>query len=269
MDRFEVSFAELDLMGDALGLDVRPFPFTFPSVGRDWDSRLRAIVQGNDAMVERGLIRDGRFIPELERAVGLLARGQVGVGVVGTGNEGELIARATTDGRAAMLAQQMYDGLRIALGRAEELVPWLLGLLPQHPRGPGGSATIPVPAGTSHTAESTDVDALDAFSYIRPEQSAAKSTRERDRDAATKILSSERYGGGYFLIESHSGARHTLNWIDNEAGRYASYSTFDATGNESVVYTPADFRLLGEKLHGYVATAGQGTKTGTVTSQFR
>lgn len=77
MDRFELSFTELDLLGDVLELDVRPFPFTFPSVGRDWDTRLQAGLQADKAMTERGLIRDGRFIPELGRAVTLLARGQV------------------------------------------------------------------------------------------------------------------------------------------------------------------------------------------------
>ncbi|MGH3620166.1 MAG: ESX secretion-associated protein EspG, partial [Sciscionella sp.] len=210
MGRLELSFTELDLLGDVLGLDVRPFPFTFPSAGRDWDTRLGAGLRANEAMIERGLVRDGRFIPELERAVTLLARGQVGVGVIGTGDRGEIIARATTDGRAAMIAQQWGDGVRVALGRAEGLVPWLLGLLPRYPRGTGDSATISVPA-TAAAARALDDDFAE-FSHIGPVR-AARSTRERDREAATRILASKQLGSGYFLVDGSSGVQHTLNWV--------------------------------------------------------
>lgn len=144
-------------------------------------------------------------------------------------------------------------------------MPWLLGLPPRYPRGTGDSATIPVPATTTARAPEDD---FAAFSPVRPVR-AAKSTQERDRKAATRILASKQLGSGYFLVDGSSAVRYTLNWIDTGAGRYASFSTFDGAGNESVVYTPADVPLLGQKLRGYVEAANAGTGVGGVTSQFR
>lgn len=255
VDRFELTFVELDLLGAALEVDVRPFPFTFPSVGRTWEERARAADEANQAMTGRGLIRGGRFDPDLEKAIRLFGAAPAGIGMLGAGPDGTLIARGGTDGQAAAAAQQWGDGVRVLLGRPEELVGWLLGLLPQHPRGVGESAVIPMSDGEGAGRANDD---LSDYSYTSG--GSGRSTRERDREAVQRLLAGQ-IGTGYFVVTGAS-QQHTVDWIDTDSGRYMAFSTFDSVGRQSLVYTPADFRQLADKLNGYVHEVLDGNRHG-------
>src|SRR5215469_8335668 len=94
---FECTFLELDAIGDALRLDVRPFPFQFPVHGELVDERIRLLQQVHGTLTAKGLVEGRRFAPDLEDLVGLFARGTLAIAVVGSSDGEGLCARAVTD----------------------------------------------------------------------------------------------------------------------------------------------------------------------------
>ncbi|HEX9337249.1 MAG TPA: ESX secretion-associated protein EspG, partial [Pseudonocardiaceae bacterium] len=58
---FECTFLELDVIGDALQFDVRPFPFEFPVHGDLIEDRIRLIQAAERTLAAKGLITGPRL----------------------------------------------------------------------------------------------------------------------------------------------------------------------------------------------------------------
>jgi hypothetical protein len=249
---FECTFVELDAIGDALRLDVRPFPFQFPVHGELVDERIRLINAVHDSLTAKGLIEGRRFAPELEDLVGLFAGGRVAVAVVGSTDGEGLCARAVTDGRSGVLAVRHGEGIAFESVTPPSLVRAVLGLLPALRPGPGRSVTVtedePVSAGR-HRAPDEDFAQRRYLQAVRPPMDSAR----LQRVAAEEIMRRPRLGSGYVTVtgRSRNGRESdpaTMSWLDTDAGRYAVLPTVGPDGRLHVTYSPADQARLDQSL---------------------
>lgn len=248
MEQFELSYLELDLIGQSRELDVRRNPFSFPHTGSTWDERLELAGQVEEALARRGLVYRDRLAPHVERAVELFAGGEPAVTVQGLGPLGNIMGRGAVGRGEAVLGTEQETGLLFTFGSQEELVRWLLSMLPDHHKARGSSATI------TADAPARAQRAPDDFSGVSYLSGGDTSYRERDQQAVADIRNRKRLGAGIFEVLTldrigHPGLKRSLEWIDLDIGRYAGFSTFDQDGRESRVYTPADFKLLWQKLN--------------------
>jgi hypothetical protein len=245
---------ELDAIGDALQLDVRPFPFQFPVHGELVDERIRLMELVNSALTAKGLVSGNRFTPDLEDLVGLFARGTLAIAAVGSSDGEGLCARAVTDGRFGVLAVENGQSIRFDPVTRASLVRAILGLLPVVRPGPGRSVTVtadePVSAGRHAPRRSEDEYAERRYlqSGSRPADSGAT-----QRAIAEEIMRRPRIGSGYFTVTARNrngreGEPLTMNWLDTDAGRYAVLPSTGPDGRLHVTYTPADLARLDQSL---------------------
>lgn len=249
---FECTFLELDAIGDALQLDVRQFPFQFPVHGEMVEERIRLIKAAHASLVGKGLIEGRRFAPELEEGLTTFARGHVAIALLGSVDGDGLCARAVSDGRFAVLAQQRGQSIHFDQITPASLVRSILGLLPATRPGPGRSVTItvdePQPAGR-HRARDDDFGAHRYLEAVRP-----PSTPEGVQMAiAQDIMRRPRVSSGYFTVTARGrngreGEPATMSWLDTDAGRYAVIPSTGHDGRTHITYTPADLPRLDQTL---------------------
>lgn len=249
---FECTFVELDAIGDALRLDVRPFPFQFPVHGELVEERIRLIHAVHESLTERGLIEGRHFAPELEDLVGLFAGGRVAVAVVGSADGVGLCARAVTDGRSGVLAVATDSGVAFEPVTPPSMVRSVLGLLPALRPGPGRSVTVtaeePVSVGR-HRAPDEDFAERRYLQAVRPPMD---STRVQQA-IVEEIMRRPRVGSGYVTVtaRSRNGRESdpaTMSWLDTDAGRYVVLPTVGPDGRLHVTYAPADQAKLDQSL---------------------
>jgi hypothetical protein len=277
---FECTFEELDAIGDALHLDVRPFPFQFPVHGELVDERIRLIQEAHATLTAKGLIEGRRFSMDLEDLVEVFARGSLAIAVVGTVDGEGVCARAVSDGRFGVLARSRGDGVRFDPVAPPSLVRSVLGLLPAARPGPGRSATITVDsvmsgsAATGSPASGPPVSGSSASgSRARDFRVGDPRAREEDfagrrylqavrpqldssgmqRVIAEEIMKRPRVGSGYFTVTARGrhgreGEPLTLSWLDTDAGRYAVIPSTGPDGRLHVTYTPVDLARLHQGL---------------------
>jgi hypothetical protein len=267
---FECTFEELDAIGDALHLDVRPFPFQFPVHGELVDERIRLIQDAHATLTAKGLIEGRRFSMDLEDLVEVFARGSLAIAVVGTVDGEGVCARAVSDGRFGVLARSRGDGVRFDPVAPPSLVRSVLGLLPAARPGPGRSATITVdavmsgssvsgpPASGSRArdfrvgdlrAREEDFAGRRYLQAVRPQLDSSGTQRV----IAEEIMKRPRVGSGYFTVTARGrhgreGEPLTLSWLDTDAGRYAVIPSTGPDGRLHVTYTPADLARLHQGL---------------------
>jgi hypothetical protein len=245
---------ELDAIGDALRLDVRPFPFQFPVHGELVDERIRVIQDAHATLTAKGLIEGRRFSMDLEDLVEVFARGSPAIAMVGTVDGEAVCARAVSNGRFGVLARARDDGVRFDPVAPTSLVRSVLGLLPAARPGPGRSATITVDAARADARRDLrrpdeDFAGRRYLQAVRPPLDSAGAQRV----VAEEIMKRPRVGSGYFTVTSRG--RHgreseplTLSWLDTEAGRYAVIPSTGRDGRQHVTYTPADLARLDQSL---------------------
>jgi hypothetical protein len=252
---FDCTLLELDVIGDALELDLRRFPFQFPVHGDVVADRLRLIDAAHETLTGKGLIEGRRFTPDLEDLLGLFARGTLSVAVVGTVDSGPdstqdgsadaagLCARAVTDGRSGVLAVQHGQFIAFDPVTPASLVRSVVALLPPMRPGPGRSATItvdqPVSAGRHRRDE--DLSHRRYLEAVRPSANSAVS----QQGVVAGIMRRERLGSGYVTVTArdrhgHDGEPLTMSWLDTDLGRYAVLPTIGPDGRHHVTYSPAD-----------------------------
>jgi hypothetical protein len=242
---------ELDAIGDALRLDVRPFPFQFPVHGELVDERIALIKEAHASLTAKGLIEGSRFSADLEDLVGLFARGTTAIAMIGTADGSGVCARAVTNGRFGVLAQLRTDAIRFDPVTPASLVRSVLALLPVARPGPGRSATITAeePVGRHRAVVEEDFAGRRYLQAVRPQLDSAGTQRA----IAAKIMERQRVGSGYFTVTTrtrngHESEPETLSWLDPDAGRYAVIPTTSADGRLHVTYTPADLARLDQAL---------------------
>lgn len=240
---FDCTLLELDVIGDALDLDVRPFPFRFPVHGDLVEDRHRLIGAAHETLTEKGLIDGRRFSPDLEDLLALFARGSLAVAVLGTVDGDGLCARAVTDGRSGVLAVQHDQFVAFDPVTPASLVRSVVGLLPPLRPGPGRSVTITVDEPVSPGAYRRDDDLSDRryLQAVRPPANSANSQSA----IVDEIIRRERLGSGYVAVTARDrhgreGEPLTLSWLDTDAGRYAVLPTVGPDGRDHITYSPAD-----------------------------
>jgi len=244
------SFAELDVLGVALRLDVRQFPFSIPHFAADAEARLRLGRTAQDDLTARGLIRDNSIVPELVQALTVYARGRVVIALRGVAAHDQHLALGVIGDGVGVLAVQQGKALRFSFAQPESVVRRLVDLLPPLCAGPGASVTVtadPAPARRGRTEE--DFSESTFTSTVR----AGGDSQAAQRAVAADLLRRPRLGGGDFLVSVRGrngrlGTPVTMSWLDTRAGRYAVLTSTGSDGCLHATYTPADLAGLDRHL---------------------
>jgi hypothetical protein len=136
------SFAALDVLGEALRVNLRRFPFAIPHHGTTREDRIRLVEAVHRDLVGRGLVRDGEFTPELVETLHVFARGHLVIALVGAAGDAQPAALAVTDDRAGVVAEQQDNAIVFRRCQPDAIVPRLMRLLPPMRPGPGVSVTV-------------------------------------------------------------------------------------------------------------------------------
>jgi EspG family len=248
---FECSFLELDVIGDALGVDVRLFPFQFPVHGELVEERVELIKAAHGSLTAKGLIKGPRFDIDLEDLIDVFARGKLSVAMLGSADGDNICARAVSDGRSAVLATQHGQLVRFDPITPPSMVRSLLRLLPQHRPGPGRSVTFTVDEEQPPPRRPVEED-FGGRRYLQPVRPTRDSAGTQ-RAQIEEIMRRPRLGSGYFTVTAkgrhgRDGDPLTMNWLDTEAGRYVVIPSTGHDGRVHVTYTPADQSRLDQAL---------------------
>jgi hypothetical protein len=245
MTGYTLSLADADILGQALDVDVRQFPFDIPSVGALQRDRQRIAREVFVDLDRRGLMRGGDLDPDLTRAMRTLSNYAITIAAMGTVETSRTIyARAATNGETGVLAVKSRETLRLELIRPTALAVSLVGLLPKLPAGPGQSVTITQPG---PAVPSDD----DFFGPVR----ANRNSSDQQLRIAASYLNRPRTGTGMFSVtgrdrrigkELRGG---TLTWIDTDDGRYLAMSRPPGEdGQIRSTFSPADPARLAHQL---------------------
>ncbi len=247
---FECTFLELDVIGDALQLDVRPFPFDFPVHGDMIEDRVRLIQVAQRTLTAKGLIEGSRFADIVEDTLGVFARGRLAIAVLGTVAGRPTCARAVTDDRTAVLATQHGQTIRFDPITPPSMVRAVLALLPPAHPGPGQSVTMTTepPAGTWRPTPDDD----QTGGYLQSSRAHGDSAGVQ-RAMIDEIMRRPRIGSGYFAVtvrgrNGRESTPLTMNWLDTDSGRYVVIPNTAADGRTHITYTPADQARLEQSL---------------------
>jgi hypothetical protein len=245
------SFAALDVLGEALRINLRRFPFVIPHHGTTREERIRLVEAVHRDLIDRGLVRDGEFAPELVEALHVFARGHLVTALVGTAGDTQPVALAVTDDRTGVVAEQRDNAIIFRLCQPDAAVPRLVRLLPPMRPGPGVSVTV---ADTSTPAGRRRVEEDFSEHTFRSPVKAAAPSPGGQRAAAEEILRRPRLGAGYLQVsargrngrESELG---TVSYLDTDVGRYAVIPATGQDGRLTATYTPADQAALDRHLN--------------------
>lgn len=128
----ECTFVELDAVGEALGLTLRRFPFTFPHYGNGIN-RTALHAKVGASLAERGLMRDNRFVPELHDTLTLFGTGERSIGLLGQTGDEQLTALGVFGSDHGVIAVRQGEGIRFDLTPNDKIVPTLVEQLPPMP----------------------------------------------------------------------------------------------------------------------------------------
>ncbi|MEO6090079.1 MAG: ESX secretion-associated protein EspG [Umezawaea sp.] len=244
------SFAELDVIGEALRVDVRRFPFTIGHHGATREERIGLVEAVHRDLLGRGLISGTEFAPELVTALHVFALGHLTIALVGTAGHTRPVALAAADGRTGVVAVQHGESIGFRLIAPDAVVRGLVGLLPAMRQGPGSSVTV---TDTSTPVRRRQVEDDFSEQTFTAKVKAVVPSATGDRAVAEEILRRPRLGTGYFLASARGRNGQettlgTLNYLDTDAGRYAVIQTTSSDGRVAATYTPADQAALDRHL---------------------
>ncbi|AHH95481.1 ESX secretion-associated protein EspG [Kutzneria viridogrisea] len=249
----ECTFPELDAAGEALGVDLRRFPFAFPYFGGGVD-RPGLYASVNASLSARGLVHGSRFAPELEDTLRLFGTGRLSVSMLGSAGERQLIALAVFAQDRVVVGVQTSGGIRFDVLAEDGAVRALVGLLP--PLAPAHGASVTVTESAAPAPRRVDEDFASA-SYLHS-TGGPSDQAGRDLEAAQRILAMPRLGSGAFVVAEDGrhgqlGPSESVSWLDTDAGRYLVISDRGADGRLHVTYTPGDQAKLDHQLHRLLA----------------
>ncbi|MEV8442868.1 ESX secretion-associated protein EspG [Actinosynnema sp. NPDC051121] len=235
------SLAELDAVGDALGLDVRRFPFTIGHRGTTLEERVALVEAVHRDLVARDLVRGTEFAPDLVDRLRLFAGAPLGIALVGTDRDTPLVALATSDGRDGVLAVRQGEAVEFHRHSSDTVVRALVELLPELPPGPGSAVVVHAPA---PKPPDEDFSQFRFTGRVRPAATADT--------AVAEILRRPRTGAGYFSAAVRKGHRETelgtVTYLDTDAGRWAVLSGTGPNGTPATTVVPTDPWSIGRHL---------------------
>ncbi|MET0233843.1 MAG: ESX secretion-associated protein EspG [Kibdelosporangium sp.] len=246
-DAFTLSLAAVDILGEALGVDCRRYPFQLPGIGDFAEDRVRIAEAVFADLTQRRLVRNEKLNPTIAEGLRLMARSRVAIAVMGTlEDESGLYARVSADHDRGLLVIQEGQLFRFEFVRPESLARTAVSLLPRLRPGHGQSVTIT--SGSVATEENQE-----GFSrQVRPPRTASQSQLA----AAQEMLRKPRTGAGYFVVSAmDSSGKETrapgLSWLDTEEGRYMAQARPDEGGG---TFAPADTARLVQQLDDLMAS---------------
>ena len=253
---FELSILELDLLGEALGLDVRQLPFQFPYHGELIEHRKRLAEVAERTLAGKGLVANGRFVPDLEELLGVYAQWSVSLSLLGTAGERELYARVAGDRRNAVLVQQREQTMVFTPVNPEGLVRPLVSLIPPLKPGPGRSVTIsrtPAQPPARHRRGDDEGFAGGVLQRVRPPSGSDTASQQY----VDEIMQRRRLGGCGFTVTGRDrngrpGKPLSMSTIDTESGRYALIPSEREDGTIDVSVMPADLPRIDQALTRFV-----------------
>jgi ESX secretion-associated protein EspG len=250
-ETFSLSFAEIDLLSEAMGLDCRAYPFTIRSVGATLEERVELAKGVFDALRSRRLARGNSINVEVADSLRLLAGPKVAIAVSGIQDGEPLLARLCAFGRHAVVALQDGDGLRFEMIRPTSLALAAVRLLPRMGPGPGQSVTL------ADRSSEQDDRGWEPGAFVEPNR-AARSADEAQRAVAQGILQRPRDATGAFSVTARGRMGRLVevgqvSWFDTDLGRYLARRKRGLDGIYYVTWSPADRSRLEQVLGELVA----------------
>lgn len=251
-ETFTLSFGEVDLLSEGMGLDCRGYPFTITSVGATLEERVELAKKMVDDLRARRLARGDRINVEVADALRLLAGARVSISVSGIQDGESLLARICRSGRYAVVAVQEGDGLRFEHIRPTSMAMAAVRLLPRMGPGPGQSVTL----AEQPTEAAGNDDAWDS-GFVQQNR-GARGGDEQQRAIARGILQRPRDATGSFKVTTTGrlGRRidvGEVSWFDTDLGRYLSRRKRGHDGIYYVTWSPADRSRLEQVIDELVA----------------
>ena len=177
----ECTFVELDAVGEALGLALRRFPFTFPYYGNGINRRaLRAEVGAS--LAERGLLRDNKFAPELHDTLTLFGTGGPTVGLLGAAGDEQLAALGVFGVDRCVIAVRHNESIRFDFMLHDRIVPALIDHLPPMAGAPDGT-----PQGRSRLGGGSFLIDGQSIGWVDTEAGRYLAVTTRGLDGRTRI----------------------------------------------------------------------------------
>ena len=260
MAGLDLSLLELDLIGEALALDVRRFPLThIPWHGELLADRAQLAKVTHHELSARGMIDGPRLAADLERLITAYARAPLSVALSGAMHNRPYRARAGVFGSVGVLAEKHGERVRFNAFDPAELVSRVLALVPTIRPGREPAVTITQPAAPAsgmRIAEDEDF-AQDTFlEQVRPVLDRAGQQWE----AVRRIFARPRLGSGYAAVFVHDsrgqdGKPLTVSWLDTDGGRYLELPEHGPDGRLHISYAAADHTRLVQTLERLVRRA--------------
>lgn len=247
-ETFTLSFAEVDLLSEAMGLDCRGYPFTIRSVGETLEERVELAKAMFDALRARRLARGDRLNVEVADALRLLAGAKVSISVSAYQDGEPLLGRVCLSGRYAVVALQEGEGLRFEHVRPTSVALAAVRLLPRMGPGPGQSVTL-----AERSDAQPDEHGWESGTFIEQNRSA-RSSDEQQRAIARAILQRPRTATGSFKVTGRGGRMNRqleageVSWFDTDVGRYLSRRKRGLDGVYYITWSPADRSRLEQVL---------------------
>ncbi|WP_433407973.1 ESX secretion-associated protein EspG [Saccharomonospora azurea] len=253
---FTLGSVEADIVGQALGVNVRRFPLKLRNTTTDPARRRRLAILVAEQLVERGLATSTVLHPAVRTAFGLFADHRVSGSISGVDGFGDDIAvLVLTDGAQALGVTQnaKSDDLLFSLFSDDEIVDVLTGVLPEMPPVAGSEVVLRARADAPATAwdarkaaeRAEDEEETDAFGNLQVAgrvdvpRGARRGFRAGDEDRLRQAMAGRRLGGGAIEVSGRGGAvSRSWGWLDTEEGRYLVLSEREQD-EQVITYRPA------------------------------
>lgn len=256
----ELSFSELDVLREHLGMESLPLVLKVPSPGRTHAERRELVERVWRGLDGRGLCGTGGLHERLERMLLMLAAPRyevdgrcwldrsVRVFAAGSG-------RSESDEAVVVTKEDGTVSLRPAAptGLAREAVS---AALPAVPVGTGRSVTLP-----SETLDAAVSEAADDLARLH-ESLLSRGVRDADAEMLAGMLEGARARGqfGVAVRRPRSGRRRAeqvVGFFDSERGRYTQLRGASPSGELWTTVAPADRRGLVGRLETLLGEAEQ------------
>ena len=231
---FVLSALEYDLIWSELELGPKRYPLEVPSHGHTMAERAALRAEALPAMVDGGLINDGKVNPDLADLLRLLDDPTTSIDLVGYSQRPMRAVAVAGPENAGLLATLDESGLAVQPIRDTALVSTIIAVLPPLPAGEGQSMSVPLEAMRKAAVEPDPEDFADdpfgSEAELSPTDLLVRNGVSGSDAKALSDLADSRVGGGQFgvAVATRPGGRlrraeSMVTWFDTPRGRYLMF----------------------------------------------